>query len=80
MGFDFKPILMEFELTKSISRKKADRQGFYPVEYINDKVVEPIEFHGSAHIHSLSNAFGIVVLPQGVFEIKKGERVNVRPI
>ena len=80
MGFDFNPVLIEFELAGNIKRKMADRLGLYPVEYVNSKMVVPVEFHGSAHIHSLSNAFGIVALPPGEFEIKKGERVNVRPI
>lgn len=80
MGYFFKPKLVEFELGNDIKRKNADRLGFYPVKYKNNKVVEPVEFHGSAHIHSLSEAFGIVDLLPGKLEIKKGERVNVRPI
>jgi len=42
--------------------------------------VLPIEYHGSAHIFSYTLAQGIMEVPVGVSEIKKGEWVYVRPL
>ena len=62
------------------SRKRAERLGLFPV-IVNDKgEVEPLEFHGSAHIFSLAKATGIAAIPLGVKELKKGELLDVRPI
>jgi len=40
----------------------------------------PIEYHGSGHIAALSDADGIIPIPVGIAEIKKGEVVDVRQI
>ena len=39
-----------------------------------------MEYHGSAHIHAYTQAQGIMEVPVGVSEIKKGELVHVRPL
>ena len=45
-----------------------------------DGKVYPMEYHGSAHIHALSGAHGIIAMEIGKKEIKKGELVHVRQI
>jgi len=61
-------------------RKKTDRLNWIPIN-INDKgEVATIEYHGSGHIHSFCFADGIMTIPFGVGEIKKGELVDVRPL
>jgi len=40
----------------------------------------PVEYHGSAHIHAYTQADGIMEIPVGVSEIRKGEKVHVRPV
>ncbi|QKG80392.1 molybdopterin molybdotransferase MoeA [Tenuifilum thalassicum] len=67
-------------LAKDYSRKRAERLGFFPIIVNNNGEVEPIEYHGSAHIFSLANASGIASIALGVKEIKKGELVDVRSI
>jgi molybdopterin biosynthesis enzyme len=40
----------------------------------------PIEYHGSAHITALPDAWGIITIPRGQSWIQKGEPVSVRQI
>jgi molybdopterin molybdotransferase len=51
-----------------------------PVIITGDRLVLPVEYHGSAHINSISVADGVITLPVGRNEIKKGEIVSVRQI
>lgn len=62
------------------SRRSADRMGWHPVKIEPDGYVIPLEYHGSAHIASLSGADGIMRIPEGVYRIEKGAIVNVRRI
>jgi molybdopterin biosynthesis enzyme len=41
-------------------------------------MVKPVEYHGSAHISALSLADGLITLPAGKKNIRKGEIVSVR--
>ena len=63
-----------------ISRKKTEREYYFPVKFSEEFKAIPVEFHGSAHIMSLTEADGIAQIPVGIKEIKEGELVNVRPI
>jgi molybdopterin molybdotransferase len=65
LGFDYK-------------RKRKDRKAFVPVVFSKDGVVIPVEYHGSAHIHSYILADGIISVEIGINEIKKGTLVDVR--
>jgi molybdopterin molybdotransferase len=68
------PLAIEYK------RKKTDRLNWVPVNINNNGEVTMIEYHGSAHIHSLCFADGLMIVPFGVSEIKKGEKVDVRPL
>lgn len=61
-------------------RKKASRKAFFPVCFTPEGNVVPVDYHGSAHIHSYIQAEGIVTIEIGETEIKKGTPVNVRLI
>jgi molybdopterin molybdotransferase len=61
-----------------IKRKKALRKSFLPVCISADGTALPVEYHGSAHIHSYIQADGILAFEIGETEIKKGTLVNVR--
>jgi molybdopterin molybdotransferase len=61
-----------------IQRKKNVRKAFYPVRISAEGTVFPVEYHGSAHIHSYINADGILTLEIGKSGIKKGELAHVR--
>jgi molybdopterin molybdotransferase len=60
------------------TRKKAGRKAFFPVYVSAEGTALPVEYHGSAHIHSYIHAHGIVSIEIGETEIKKGALVNVR--
>lgn len=79
MGHDFKPVIVKLPLTVDYRRKKTERLSFIPV-ILDDDSISPVEYHGSAHINSLNMAFGLMRVPIGVAEIKKGEPADVRPL
>ena len=51
-----------------------------PSKVNNNSEVVPVEFHGSAHVSSICEADVIFPIGIGVFELKKGDLVNVRQI
>lgn len=80
MGYNFKPLTIKMPIGVDYLRKKSKRKSFIPV-YINDKgEVMPVDYHGSAHIHSYVNAQGMISINIGETKIKKGEIVDVRQI
>lgn len=61
-------------------RKRTERLGLFPVIVNAIGEVEPLEFHGSAHIFAFAKANGIASIALGVKEIKKGELIDVRSV
>ena len=59
-------------------RKKTSRKAFFPVFLSDDGTALPVEYHGSAHIHSYIHAHGIATIEIGEKEIRKGALVDVR--
>lgn len=80
MGFDWKPETLALPMGIDFFRKKADRLEFLPVIIDDSGNVSPVSYHGSAHIHAMCLADGIMRIPAGINEIKKGATVHVRPI
>ncbi|NOZ35015.1 MAG: molybdopterin molybdotransferase MoeA [Chlorobi bacterium] len=78
-GCDFKIPEIKLPMAKDFSRKRTSRRAFVPVYISNGKVL-PLEYHGSAHIHALSFADGLISFPSGIDTLKKGELVDVRQI
>ncbi len=72
--------LLKIPLGEKVSRKKTEREYFFPVKISEDFKAFPIEFHGSAHIQSLTKADGIASIPAGITQFEKGTMVNVRQI
>lgn len=68
------------KLAKDYSRRRTRRMAWVPVNINDDESVTPVEYHGSAHINALPGAYGVMKIPVGVSEIKKGEIVDVRQI
>lgn len=81
MGHDYNPLEVQVPLAVPFIRKKADRREFLPV-HIDPSTGEatPVQYHGSAHIHAIGMAQGLMNIPAGLFEMKKGALINVRPI
>lgn len=61
-------------------RKKAERRYFLPVVLNEKGFAVPPAYHGSAHLHALNGIYGFAEVAEGVYEIKKGEEVYVRPL
>jgi len=80
MGHEYEPVLLKLPLAVDYRRKKSERLSFIPVMLNKDGTVLPVEYHGSAHINALNRAFGLMSVPIGVAEIKKGALADVRPI
>ncbi|MFH1729956.1 MAG: gephyrin-like molybdotransferase Glp [Pseudomonadota bacterium] len=80
MGYENSDYLITAKLTKEIKRKRDERLLFHPVRFVGKNLIEPVEYHGSGHLHSLCNAHGLVEIPIGVKQIKKGTSLDVRQI
>ena len=80
MGHAYTPRLSVAELGCDVTLKKGERQTTIPVVFSGPGVVVPLEYHGSAHIHAVARAEGLLMIPAGVQELTKGSRVHVRPI
>ncbi|MBS4000645.1 MAG: molybdopterin molybdotransferase MoeA [Desulfobulbaceae bacterium] len=79
MGHDYSAAAMKLPLGFDFHRKTSDRLEFIPIVVDKNGSIMPVEYHGSAHIHAICLAGGIMTIPKDVSEIKKGEFVDVRP-
>jgi molybdopterin molybdotransferase len=79
MGHRYEPVLMRGVLKEDITRKRAGRAGVFPV-YYHAGNVEKLSYHGSAHIHALSRANGLLIIPRNVHTLSSGSEVDVRLI
>ncbi|MBU8893330.1 MAG: molybdopterin molybdotransferase MoeA [Bacteroidales bacterium] len=72
---------LEFSLPMGVdfSRRTTDRKAYLPI-YIENSQVFPVDYHGSAHLHALTLAHGVISMDIGKELIKKGELVHVRQI
>ena len=77
MGTNYSPTKVMATLVETIKRKKSDRLLLIPVVINNNGEVTLVKYHGSAHIHALTKANGILQMPAGINEIKAGEGVEV---
>jgi len=80
MGAECISPLYKLVMGEDFSRKKASRKSFEPIKITKEGRVERVDYNGSAHINALSYAQGMMIVDRGIFTIKKGEIVNVRPI
>ena len=76
MGREDRPLVVAGPLAAAIRRRKSDRLAHVPVRLRDDGAIEPVEYHGSAHIHAYAAADGFIAVPVGVGEIPAGERVR----
>lgn len=79
MGHHFLPLSLRGKMAVDYKRKRTGRTAFIPVMYRQGEV-EPVTYHGSAHILALTRANGLLEIPAGQSEIIKGSTVHVRPI
>ncbi len=69
---------LKIPLGVDYTRRRATRKAFFPVYLSSEGTAMPVEYHGSAHIHSYIHAHGIVSIQIGENEIRKGTLVDVR--
>jgi molybdopterin molybdotransferase len=67
-------------IANDYSRKRAERFGLIPAFINSNGEVEPVNYHGSAHIFALSKVNAVIFAPIGVLGFKKGELVDVRQL
>ena len=80
MGAETKAGFRKIKLSENYSRKRTRRMAWVPVILNIDEEAVPLEYHGSAHINALSDAYGVMKVPIGVSELRKGDKVDVRQI
>ncbi len=80
MGYSYTSPPIRMPMAAGYKRKKSDRIAWVPVFFNERNEAVPVDYHGSAHIHALCYADGIIPVHKGVNEIKKGEMVDVRQI
>jgi molybdopterin molybdotransferase len=66
-------------LGETVRRRNADRMAWIPVA-VRDAQAFPVRYHGSAHIHALAGADGIIAFPIGVDTLESGSHIAVRLI
>jgi len=79
-GHTYRPLEFKLPLLVDYTRKNYQRRAFVPVTFLQSDGVVPIEYHGSAHIHAYVAADGVMSVPPGVSQLKKGDLVDVRSI
>lgn len=79
MGQEYQVLDIQMPMGIEYKRRSAERKAYFPV-IIEKGEVFPVDYHGSAHIHALSSAHGIISMELGKEVIKKGEIVHVRQI
>jgi len=77
MGHAFRPLLLKATLEKDFRRTQAARSIFLPVN-IQAGRAAIIAYHGSAHLHALSQANALLYIPAGQSAIPAGSTVDVR--
>jgi len=79
-GKEFDVKEFKIPITIDQKRKRAERQLFFPVKFTENMEAEPLEYHGSAHLNAYQAANGMAYFPVGIYELKKGDLIHVRPL
>ena len=66
-------------LAHSYQRRRAERMEFRPCRLTSEGTLSRIEYHGSAHLHAISNADGVFIVPAGICELDKGQQAEFLP-
>lgn len=77
MGCTQPPCIARMKLNEELKLRCGRRQTFVPVRFANGGV-ERVAYHGSAHIHALCEADGLITLPKGEIQLEAGSMVDVR--
>jgi len=80
MRHTFQPPSIAARLEKAVHRNKTERMSWLPVILTKSGGALPVKYHGSAHVHALSFADGLIAIPVGVAELREGTTIHVRQI
>ncbi len=80
MGSNKLTVSTKLPMGAEFKRRKSLRKSFIPVTVSPEGKVYPIEYHGSAHIHSYVFADGITSIEIGKEKLEIGELVDVRQV
>ena len=72
-GADYSPLRLRLPLSQDYTRRNTSRTSLVPVKTEPYGSICPIIYNGSAHIHAMTCANGIMVVPSGVSGFKKGD-------
>lgn len=67
-------------LTEGVTRRKTERMSFIPARLTQEGTLQPVEYHGSAHLLALSESDGFFSIPRGMKELSAGDTVEFLPI
>lgn len=70
---------IQLPMAADFKRKKSDRTEFVPCRLTDDGRLEPVEFHGSAHLMALSKADGFLVVLAGTTHLEAGRPAKFLP-
>lgn len=71
---------LTLQLATAFTRRAADRAELVPASLSEIGTVEPVEFHGSAHLAALTRADGLFLVPRGVNSLPAGHEVAFMPL
>jgi molybdopterin molybdotransferase len=77
MGHRELPLRQPAVLASPFSRGNGERAAFVPVVVRNGRA-EFVAYHGSAHLHALARANGLLLVPAGQTALAAGSTVDVR--
>ncbi len=80
MGHEFSPLVTSMTLDNDVVRRRTSRASWFPVQRISASTVTSLDYHGSAHLNAFTVADGMICVPRGVKELKKGSKVDVRQV
>ncbi len=71
---------IKLPLATEYTRRRNDRLVLVPAFINENGEIEPVNYHGSAHIFALSQVNAVFFAPIGATHLKKGELVDVRQL
>jgi len=80
MGHVYSALRVAATLDQPVKRRKTGRLSTLPVVFTGPNTVCPVDYHGSAHIGAMTQAQGLITLPEGTLEIPEGSEIHVRPL
>lgn len=77
MGHAYRPLIQPAVLVDSFNRSNSKRTAFVPINFRGGRATL-LPYHGSAHLHALSQANALLRVPAGQNVIPAGSTIDVR--